>query len=152
MSGITITPLAATEIDIAFPLAREAVPGLDAASWRVHARAALSAARQGRGGIMVARRAGRPHPCGLVCYRRERELGRGAVLTASHFVALDILDPSPVLAALVAALETLAGELGCGAVRATVAPGNREVGVVLAAAGHLPDGETLRKATGAGTE
>ena len=147
MPGISITPLVAAEIDIAFPLARAAVPGLDAASWRAHARAALSAARQGRGGIMVARRAGRPHPCGLVCYRRERELGRGAVLTASHFVALDILDPGPVLAALVAALEALARELGCGAVRATVAPGNREVGVVLQAAGHRPEGETLVKAT-----
>lgn len=147
MSGITVTPLAADQIDIAYPLARQAAPGLRMAAWRRHARAALGAARTGRGGIMVARREGRVHPCGMVCYRREAELGGGAVLVASHLVALDILDPRPVLATLVAALEGLSRELRCGAVRAAVASECRDVGFVLAAAGHRVEGEMRVKPT-----
>ncbi|MDE2005653.1 MAG: hypothetical protein KGI51_03725 [Rhodospirillales bacterium] len=145
MSGIAVAPLQAVEIDLAYPLARQAVPGLSWADWRRHARAALAAAPRGRGGIMAARREGRAHPGGLVCWRRESELGGGAVLVASHFVALDILDPAPVLAALVAAVEREAAALGCRAVRARIAADCDAVGRVLAEAGLRREGAEMVK-------
>ena len=95
MFRITVTPLAAAQIDSAYPLVREVAPDLTAAAWRRYARRAIGAAATGRAGILAARREGRPFPCGLVCYRKDEDLARGTVLVASHFVALDILDPHP---------------------------------------------------------
>ena len=94
---------------------------------------------------MVARRQARSFPCGMFCYHTERDLAGGTVLVASHFVALDILDPRPVLAALVAELEALAARLGCSAVRTSVADGAAEVATVLAGAGHRRESQTLGK-------
>ncbi len=145
MPGISVTPLSANQIDPVYPLVREVAPGLDPAQWRRYARQAISNARAGRGGIMVARRKGRPFPCGLFCYRKEQDLSHGAVLAASHFVALDILDPGPVLAALVAELEALAPRLGCTAVRTSVGDATPEVALALTSAGHRPESQTLAK-------
>ncbi len=147
MFRITVTPLAAAQIDSAYPLVREVAPDLTAAAWRRYARRAIGAAATGRAGILAARREGRPFPCGLVCYRKDEDLARGTVLVASHFVALDILDPHPVLAALVAELEALAPRLGCAAVHASVADHAPELAVVLAHAGHRRDGHMLTKTT-----
>lgn len=145
MSGISVTPLSAEQIDTVYPLVREVAPGLGAAEWRRYARRAIGTARAGHGGIMVARRQGRPFPCGLFSYRKEQELGRGPVLVASHFVALDILDPRPVLAALVRELEALAPRLGCAAMRVSVGKDAADVALELARAGHRQESQTLAK-------
>ncbi|MBW4092456.1 MAG: hypothetical protein HIU82_15315 [Proteobacteria bacterium] len=147
MSPITVTPLAAEQIDSAYPLVREVAPELTATAWRRYARRAIGAAG-GRAGILAARREARPFPCGLVCYRKDEDLARGAVLVASHFIAMDILDPHPVLAALVAELEALAPRLGCTSVHAAVADHAAELDVVLAHAGHRRVGHTVSKTTG----
>ncbi|MGC8477326.1 MAG: hypothetical protein ACP5NP_13305 [Acetobacteraceae bacterium] len=137
---ITVTPLTAAEIDLVYPLVRSLRPAPDKVAWRRHARQSLAAAAGGRGGIMVARRAGREHPSGLCCWRKEWDFQRGPVLTASHFVALDILDPAPVLAALAGGMTALAARLGCVEARALVAG---EATGALAGAGLHPAGALL---------
>lgn len=150
MPRITVAPLSAEQIDTVFPLVREVAPGLRPAAWRRYARRVVGGMRAGRGGVMVARREGRRFPCGMFCYRREQDLAGEAVLVASHLVALDILDPRPVLVALVAELDALAPRLGCTAVHTLVADEAAEVAMVLAHAGHRRESQTLAKPTPGG--
>lgn len=107
----------------AYPLIRQAQPSVDLRAWERFAR---RLARPGGGeasGIVAVRYARRPFPSGLFCYRRERDLSRGRVLTAEHLVALDLLDPETVLTALLHEIDTLGARLGCGAARVVVPPG-----------------------------
>jgi len=70
------------------------------------------------------------------------------VLVADHFVALDILDAKPVLAALVGALDELAVRLECSSVHSTVRTGAQEVASLLSGAGHRREAEMLTKRIG----
>ena len=120
MSNLTIELLAPDQFRSAYPLIREALPGLDLAVWLRFARQTAVARRANRAGIVAARWASRPYPCGLFCYRVDKDLRRGQVLIAEHFVAIDLLEPAAVLAALVAELDRLGPRLGCSAVRSIV--------------------------------
>jgi hypothetical protein len=99
--------------------------------------------RGGQCGIVAARREGRQFPCGLFCYRVEEDLKLGKVLIADHFVAVDLLEPAAVLAALVEELDGLAKRLGCRAMRSLVHGGAPDVEGGLYAAGHRPEGASL---------
>jgi hypothetical protein len=145
MAAFTVTNLTPDEIRSVYPLIREAIPGLDLAAWLKFARQHTAARRSAHNGIMVARRAGRAFPCGLFCYRVDQDLERGRVLIAEHFVAVDLLDPQAVLAALVEELEALGKRLGCAAVRSIVHGGEGTVAGGLFAAGHAPEASLLGK-------
>ena len=145
MSNLTIELLAPDQFRSAYPLIREALPGLDLAGWLRFARQTAAARRAGRAGIIAARRAGRPYPCGLFCYRVDQDLEQGRVLIAEHFVALDLLEPAAVLAALVAELDRLGPRLGCNAVRSIVHGTAAHVSGGLTRAGHIAAGTLLFK-------
>jgi len=83
--------------------------------------------------------------CGLLYYRKERDLKSGDILVADHFIALDLFDSRPVLAALIAALEKLAINLDCAAIRSVVHAKAPEVALELVSAGHTLEGATLYK-------
>jgi hypothetical protein len=142
MADFIIGKLPRDQIRAVYPLVREAFPTLDLAAWLRFARQ-LTGARRGQCGIVAVRREGRAFPTGLFCYRVEQDLGLGRVLVADHFVALDLLDPGAVLAALVGELDSLAKGLGCQAVRSLVHGGAPEIEDGLHAAGHQPEGATL---------
>lgn len=145
MAAFTVTTLAQDEARSVYPLIREAVPGLELAAWLRFARQLTQVRRASVGGIVVARRTGRAFPCGLFCYRVDQDLERGRVLVADHFVAVDLLDPLAVLAALVGELESLGRRFDCVAVRSVVHRANGEVAGGLSAAGHEPEGLLLFK-------
>ncbi len=155
MPPFTVETLAPDQFRAVYPLIREAIPALSLPAWLRFARQ-LGAARKASGGkasggkpcqagIVAATRAGRPFPCGLFCYRVDHELGRGRVLIAEHFVAVDLLDPSAVLAALVAELEALGSRLDCTAIRSVVHDSAGDVSGGLSKAGHTPEGTLLLK-------
>jgi hypothetical protein len=144
MSAFTTGPLRPEQIRSVFPLIREALPDLRLPDWLRFARQ-MTGRRSDQAGIVVAQRVGRNYPCGLFCYRVDRDLERGTVLNAEHFVAVDLLEPGAVLAALVQELEALGKRLGCGAVRSVVHGGQPDVQGGLAAAGHAMEGQTLLK-------
>jgi hypothetical protein len=145
MSGFICHALQPEQAATVFPLVREALPGLDLKAWLRFARRLLQLQRSGQGGIVVAQRKPRTHPCGVFTWRREHDLTHGEVLVAEHFIAVDLLDPNPVMAVLVAELDLLAGRLGCTAIR-TVVPGEGALaGTKLRAAGHRTQGATLWK-------
>lgn len=136
MTGFTVGPLDARDARAVFPLIREASPTVALPRWLSYVRQVTSGRLAGQAGIVVARRVGRPYPCGLFCYRVENDLERGRVLTADHFVAVDLLDPAAVLDALVRELEALGARLGCSAVRGVVHGQQTDLAGGLSAAGH----------------
>ncbi len=143
MADFTIEVVCRNQIRSLYPLVREAVPTLDLAAWMRFARQLTGPRRSGQCGIVTARREGRPFPCGLFCYRVEDDLKLGKVLIADHFIAVDLLDPARVLAALVDELDRLAKRLNCDAVRSLVHGGVPELEGGLYAAGHRPDSASL---------
>ncbi|MBN8927180.1 MAG: hypothetical protein BGO51_28405 [Rhodospirillales bacterium 69-11] len=145
MSSITVESLRPDQIHAVYPLIREAVPNLAVADWVRFARTLTGSRRAGQTGIVAARRQGRSYPCGLFCYRVDQDLQRGKVLIAEHFVAVDLLDPAAVLAALVAELDALGERLGCTAIRSVVHGAEPGLSGGLAAAGHAPEGMLLLK-------
>ncbi len=145
MADFIIDGLSRDQVRSVYPLIREAVPTLDLPSWLRFARQLTGSRRVGHCGIIVARREGRTFPCGLFCYRVAEDLKLGKTLVADHFVAVDLLDPGAVVAALVEELEGLAKRLGCQAVRSVVHGGASEVADELRAAGHQPEASLLLK-------
>src|SRR5579872_3946955 len=135
--------LSRDEIRSVYPLIREVVPSLTLPSWLRFARQLTGLRRAGQCGIVVARRETRMYPCGLFCYRVEDDLTLGKVLMADHFVAIDLLDPGAVLAALVQELDGLAKRLGCQAVRSLAHGGACSVVGDLYAAGHRHEGSLM---------
>ncbi|MBN8872828.1 MAG: hypothetical protein J0H67_08335 [Rhodospirillales bacterium] len=152
MSSISVESLRPDQIHAVYPLIREAVPHLALADWVRFARALTSGRRAGHTGIVAARREGRSYPCGLFCYRVDQDLECGKVLIAEHFVAVDLLDPGAVLAALVAELDSLGRRFECAAVRSVVHGAEPEVSGGLTAAGHAPEGTLLLKSLRSGAK
>ena len=145
--SFTVEPLSRAQIRAVFPLIREAIPGLGLAAWLRFARGATGTRRNIQSGIMVARRAGHDFPSGLFCFRVERDPAMNKVLVAEHFVAIDMLHPRDVIAALVGELDGLGQRLGCRAVRSVVHRSDVEGG--LTQAGHANVGSLLGKALAA---
>ncbi len=144
-----VTPLAVVAAGAAYPLMREAVPGLDLRAWRRFVRRAASPRQAGRLGILTASRPARRFPCGLLCYHRIADPSLGDMIVASHFAALDPLGCGPVFHALEEALAEIARASGCQAIRAFVPPGESGLIADLLASGHLREGEAfLRKVGG----
>ena len=143
MADFIIEVLSPEQVRSVYPLVREAFPTLDLSGWLRFARQLVGPRRGGQCGIVAARREGRQFPCGLFCYRVEEDLKLGKVLIADHFVAVDLLDPAAVLAALVEELDSLAKRLGCQAVRSLLHGGAPDLEDGLQAAGHRPEGAAL---------
>jgi len=147
MTSFFVEPLARDQIRAVYPLIREAIPGLNLAAWLRFAQGVTSPRRRvGMAGIIVARRQGHDFPSGLFCYRVDPDPALGKILVAEHFVAVDLLRPDDVLAALVAELDALGERLGCKAVRSIVHGEAVEGG--LAQAGHATIGSILGKVLG----
>ena len=144
MPSFTVEPLSRNQIRAVYPLIREAIPGLSLTAWLRFAQAATSPRRVANAGIIVARREHHDFPNGLFCYRVDPDPALGKILVAEHFVAVDLLHPADVLAALVDELDALGKRLGCKAVRSIVHRPDVEGGLALA--GHAAMGSILGKA------
>jgi hypothetical protein len=124
---------------------REAAPALSLPSWLHFARPVATAARPGRAGILVAHRRGATHPVGAVCYRRDRDMRSGTMLTAEHFIAVDLLYPEAVIHALLSELDCVASKLRCTAIRSIVHGARAGLIDDLRLSGHVAEGVTFTK-------
>ncbi|MGI4793784.1 MAG: hypothetical protein ACRYG8_06800 [Janthinobacterium lividum] len=141
---LTVQRLSREQIRTVYPLMQAVEPGLSLTHWIRYARR-VAGPSQGRKGILVVQRAGLLHPCGAVCYRRDRNLAGSILLTAEHFIALDLLHPEAVLRALLSALDELGQALGCDSIRSIVHGGRTELLDDFHVAGHAWEGVTLSK-------
>jgi hypothetical protein len=108
MADVLVGPIAAGDIRPLYPLMQAAEPDLKLSAWLSYSRRMTKAKIGARAGIMVARRRGHTLPCGAVHYRLDRNLRYGQLLTAEHFIAIDLLYPHAVLTALFEALDGVA--------------------------------------------
>ncbi len=145
-ADVMVEAMTAADIRPLFPLMQATEPELQLNAWLSHARRMARAAPGSKRGILVARRAGQAWPCGAAHYRLERSPRFGSLLTAEHVVALDLLYPHAVLAALFGALEVHAGLFGCNAIRSILRDSRPDLLEKLVVAGHQRDGMTFMKA------
>lgn len=142
-AALVVERVTLAEIRLIYPLMMMAEPGLDLRHWMRFATR-LIRRRDGRTGVLAARRHVKRFPSGAVCFREAQDLRHGTVLLAEHFVVVDPIDPQTVLQALSRELDLLARTLGCRAVR-VLAP-NGAHSVELQQAGHGGEGVVLLKA------
>ncbi|HTI02030.1 MAG TPA: hypothetical protein VL752_13870 [Acidisoma sp.] len=142
---MVVQPMQIGDVRPLFPLVQAQDAGLTWLRWQSYAKRVVRSKLGAREGILVARRSGHALPCGAVCYRIDRDLRFGRILTVEHVIALDLLYPQLVRSALTAALERLAVELGCDIIRSIVPANEAEVAEELRRAGHSEDGRTLTK-------
>ena len=144
-SALIVARLTRQQIRSAYSLMQAADPSLRLVRWLRYARRVADQADSASDGMLVARRGATSHPCGAVCYQRVRHLRHGPVLTAEHFIALDLLQPEAVLSALAAELEVVAARLGCGTIRSIVHGSGAAVLGHLHSTGHILEGILLTK-------
>jgi hypothetical protein len=145
MADVLVEPITLGDIRPLFPLMRAVEPELKLSAWLSYSRRMTKAKAGARAGIMVARRRGHSLPCGAVHYRLDRNLRYGQLLTAEHFIAIDLLYPHAVLAALFEALDGIATGCGCTAMRSILQDGRADLLDRLCVAGHRRDGMMLTK-------
>ena len=144
-NDVVVEAITAGDIRPLYPLVVATEPGLLWSQWDRYARRLVRVSPRAKEGILVARRRGHLMPCGAVCYRLDRDLRYGLMLTAEHFVAIDLLYPQAVLAALAAALDGIADRFGCAAIRSVLHDRDVTVAENLSIVGHSRDGLTLTK-------
>jgi hypothetical protein len=142
---VMVEGLAPGDIRPLYPLVLAAEPGLLWPQWDRYAKRMVRNGPRAREGILVARRLRQALPCGAVCYRLDRDLRHGLVLTAEHFVAIDLLYPQIVLTALAQALDGLADRFDCAAIRSVVHDRDAAVAENLGVIGHSRHGLMLTK-------
>ena len=140
-----VSTLPDQQVSFALPLLRAQLPELDLHRLRQFAFRLGEAGGPRRAGMLGVWRQGREFPCGIVCYRVLEDLAAGEVLLAEHFVAMDLLDPDAVMAALIAEVEALALRMGCAGVRSIVHGPTRTVMARLLAAGYQAEGLLMSK-------
>ena len=138
MPELIIEKLRPDQIRLLYPLLREQEASVELDAWISFARRVIGNPKRMSEGIIVASWAPRKFPCGMVCYRRDNDMELGTVLTAEHFIAVDLLDPSRVLMAMAAELDRIAVDLGCSAVRSIIHSDDAEMITHLTDAGHRP--------------
>lgn len=138
MPELIIEPLRPDQIRLLYPLLREQETSVELDAWISFARRVISNPKRMSEGIIVASWAPRKFPCGMVCYRRDNDMELGAVLTAEHFIAVDLLNSSRVLTAMAVELDRIAADLGCAAVRSIIHSEDGELIGRLTDAGHRP--------------
>jgi hypothetical protein len=144
-ADIIVERLARPQFRTVYPLMREAAPALSLPRWLQYAGSLSRGTAMARKGVLVARRRAALHPCGAVCYRSERHMTSGSMLTAEHFIAVDLLYPEAIIAALLTELDGVAASLGCTSIRSIMHGGRAGLLEDLQAAGHSSDGITLLK-------
>ena len=128
-----------------FPLVNATAPEIDLARWRSFVGPLTDgAASAGSGAIGLRNGAG--YVCGLLIYRRERDLRHGAVLAVDLFVALDLVNDHEATEGLLQAAEIKATELHCGAMHIRSDATQRKLSNRLAAAGYRKKASLFCKA------
>ncbi|GBQ32499.1 hypothetical protein HLH34_04825 [Gluconacetobacter azotocaptans] len=139
-SRIVVDLLRPDDIAVVYPLVRSAFPAMDRRLWMRSARRATRPGPRLRRGMLVARHGGGGFPCGLISFHCDSDMRFGRVLTAEHFIVLTFGDHGAVLDAFLPALDALARQARCGAVRTMLPATEPALLAGLAARGHREAG------------
>jgi len=142
-------------VDEAYPLARAAFPGLTLERWRCFGRNATASASQVTHPEILLAENDCGYIQGLCTYHLLQDLRHGIVMVVDHLAMIDLIDGAAVAEALLAALDALARQAGCGRIHLNLpqqaASGGRPgLYELLRADGHSVDAWRLSKTLDAG--
>ena len=109
--------LAPADIPLLYPLVRMSFPHISLQEWGRIGRRLSRPAKHVREGILVAHYGTARPPCAMATFRRGFDLYSGDTLTSDYIITLSYTQRQKIMDALVPAMETLARELGCDAIR-----------------------------------
>ncbi|WP_048850251.1 hypothetical protein [Komagataeibacter europaeus] len=113
-----------TDVPLLYPLIRISLPHISLRDWiRIGRRMARPGTRVHEG-ILVAHYGPCRPPCAMATFRRGFDLYSGDTLTADYILTLSYTHQQKIIDALLPAMETLAREMGCDAIR-TLSHSNR---------------------------
>lgn len=142
--SFSMLPLSAGEIGPAFPLVNAAYPTVDLARWRRFVEPLVEASASSSAGASGMRNeAG--YFCGLMAYRVDRDLQYGLLLVVTLFVALDLVDETAAVRALLDAIEAKARELDCVAVHIRLGGEQSSLAKNVKAAGFRAEAQLFSK-------
>lgn len=107
-------PLRLEGVDQAYPIVHTRHPALSMDEWRRYARALIAAADPVRG-VMTAQHGG--YIRGLFCHWSECSLHHGDTLIVDNLTVMDLFYPNGAAQALIEAMEAMAGQFNCRAIR-----------------------------------
>jgi hypothetical protein len=110
----TTFTLSPDQVALAFPLVHAAVPVVDLRAWQDFMQATVASEQAAVGALGLRHEGG--YVCGLIVYRKQRDLRHGMTLVVDLFVALDLVSEAAAAKALLHAAEATARQLGCAAV------------------------------------
>jgi hypothetical protein len=141
-------------VDEAYPLARAAVPGLTLERWRRFGRDATASAGKAAHPEILLVENDHGYIQGLCTYHLLHDLRHGIVMVVDHLAMIDLIDGAVVAEALLAALDALARQAGCGRIQLNLqqqATGGRPaLYELLRAEGHALDAWRMSKPLDAG--
>ncbi len=111
-----VGPLSGEQVPLAFPLIQATWPGADLASWLSFVEFFNDHLATMGSGVLALRDQG-GYICGVLVYRRDRDLRAGPILAVELLTAVDLVDSPRTVQALLDAAETRALELGCAGVQ-----------------------------------
>ena len=114
MTLLSVSPIKGKQLDDAYGLIRSMAPGVTHAQWLRFARSIAA-----KGGILGVFGAG-GSMFGLLTWRKEECLRYGTVLLVENFVTFELSRAAPARRALTDAVNALACEEACSAVRLIV--------------------------------
>ena len=109
--------LAPADIPLLYPLVRMSFPHISLQEWGRIGRRLSRPAKHVREGILVAHYGTARPPCAMATFRRGFDLYSGDTLTADYIITLSYAHKQQIIDALLPAMEVLARELGCSAIR-----------------------------------
>lgn len=114
-SRFEIVGLAGDRVARALPVVRATWPGVDLAAWETFVQHFGAPAPRSPSGVLALSDASGTL-CGLLAYRRDRDLRHGAFLSVQLFTVVDLANSPLAARALLDAAEMRARELGCARV------------------------------------
>ena len=146
LRSFLIRPLTPDLIERAFPVVQSALPDLSLDRWRAYAE---RVAEDPSGGITVALDE-QGYVAGLFAFQALPDLRNGLVLAVRDLIAVDLVSPEPVTAALLDAIDSTAARRGCTLVLMSAPTGDAPVPPLFAAHGYRRDPAQFCKGRPAG--
>jgi hypothetical protein len=135
--SFAVAPLTSNQIALAFPLVQAVMPEIDLMRWRSFVGPFVAGEAAASSGAMVlSNEAG--YLCGVLAYRRDRDLRHGAVLAVDLFTAMDLVRDQAAVQTLLEIAQMKAQELHCTATQIRIDCAQRLLAERFQAAGHRP--------------
>ena len=135
--------LSTDQASLALPLVQATWPDVDLPSWLCFVQFFCQDVAEKSGILTISDLSG--YLCGVLAYRRDRDLRLGFILSVHLFTAVDVANSLLPVRALLDAMEARATELGCAGVQIRMDPAQSQLAARLRILGLSSEVSMLRK-------